>query len=99
MAEAFNSLYNRELIYPEGPWTGLDDVELAPMCHVDWFNHRRLHGVTTDDNTYVTPADFEAGYHRLTAHALEAVTRWPEQSRNPGRFTLSKSNSWPQESG
>ena len=31
MAEAFNSLYKWELIYPKGPWTGLDDVEFE-MC-------------------------------------------------------------------
>jgi putative transposase len=29
MAEAFNSLYKWELIYPQGPWKGLDDVEFA----------------------------------------------------------------------
>ena len=49
MAEAFNSLYKWELIYPKGPWTGLDDVEFATMGYIDWFNHRRLHGEITDD--------------------------------------------------
>ena len=75
MAEAFNSLYKWELIYPKGPWTGLDDVEFATMGFIDWFNHRRLHGEITDDNTYVTPAEFEAAYYRQTAPALEAVTQ------------------------
>jgi putative transposase len=75
MAEAFNSLYTWELIYPKGPWTGLDDVEFATMGYIDWFNHRRLHGEITDDNTYVTPAEFEAEYYRQTAPALEAVTQ------------------------
>jgi putative transposase len=75
MAEAFNSLYKWELIYPKGPWTGLDDVEFATMGYIDWFNHRRLHGEITDDNTYVTPAEFEAEYYRQTAPALEAVTQ------------------------
>ena len=28
--------------------------------HIDWFNHRRLHGEITEDNSYVTPAEFEA---------------------------------------
>ena len=74
MAEAFNSLYKWELIYPKGPWTGLDDVEFATMGYIDWFNHRRLHGEITDDNSYVTPAEFEAAYYRQTAPALEAVT-------------------------
>ena len=75
MAEAFNSLYKWELIYPKGPWTGLEDVEFATMGYIDWFNHRRLHGEITDDNSYVTPAEFEAAYYRQTAPALEAVTQ------------------------
>jgi putative transposase len=75
MAEAFNSLYKWELIYPKGPWTGLDDVEFATMGYIDWFNHRRLHGEITDDNSYVTPAEFEAAYYRQTAPAPEAVTQ------------------------
>jgi putative transposase len=75
MAEAFNSLYKWELIYPKGPWTGLDDVEFATMGYIDWFNHRRLHGEITDDNNYVTPAEFEAAYYRQTTPALEAVTQ------------------------
>ena len=53
MAEAFNSLYKWELIYPQGPWKGLDDVEFATMgLHrlvqppaAAWRDHRgqRLH--------------------------------------------------------
>ena len=27
-----------------GPWQGLDDLELATLEYLDWFNHRRLHG-------------------------------------------------------
>ncbi len=64
MAEAFNSLYKWELIYPQGPWRGLDDVEFATLGYIDWFNHRRLHGQITDDNTHMTPAEFEAVYYR-----------------------------------
>jgi len=64
MAESFHSLYKWELIYPQGPWRGLDDVEFATLGYIDWFNHRRLHGEITDDNTYVTPAEFEAAYYR-----------------------------------
>ena len=75
MAEAFNSLFKWELIYPKGPWTGLDELEFATMGYIDWFNHRRLHGQITDDSSYVTPAEFEATYYRQTAAALEAVTQ------------------------
>jgi putative transposase len=75
MAEAFNSLYKWELIYPQGPWTGLEDVEFATLGYIDWFNHRRLHGEITDDNTYITPAEFEALYYRQEEAVLEAVTQ------------------------
>src|SRR5690606_9793604 len=47
LAESFNGLYKWELIYRQGPWGGLDDVEFATMSYVDWFNHRRLHGTIT----------------------------------------------------
>jgi putative transposase len=75
MAESFNGLYKWELIYQRGPWRGQDDVEFATLGYIDWFNHRRLHGEITDDNTYVTPAEFESLYYRQTATALEAVTQ------------------------
>jgi putative transposase len=75
MAEAFNSLYKWELIYPQGPWQGQDDVEFATLGYIDWFNNRRLHGEVTDDNTYVTPAEFEATYYRQTAPAMAAITQ------------------------
>ena len=75
MAESFNALYKWELIYPKGPWKGLDDVEFATLGYIDWFNHRRLHGEITEDNSYVTPAEFEAIYYRQNQPALEAVTQ------------------------
>jgi len=80
MAEAFNSLYKWELIYPQGPWRGLDDVEFATLGYIDWFNHRRLHGEITNDNTYITPAESEAIYYRQTTPAKEAVTLTTKQS-------------------
>ena len=75
MAESFNGLYKWELIYRQGPWRGLDNVEFATMTYVDWFNHRRLHGEITGDYGYTTPAEFEALYYRQTTTALAAVTQ------------------------
>ena len=80
MAEAFNSLYKWELIYPQGPWTGLDDVEFATLGYIDWFNHRRLHGEITNDNTYVTPAEFEATYYRQNQADPQPATLTTKQS-------------------
>ena len=56
---------------PAGSWRGLDDVEFATLSYLDWFNHRRLHGETTEDNSYVTPAEFEATYYRQMQPAAE----------------------------
>lgn len=75
LAESFNGLYKWELIYKQGPWRGLDDVEFDTMTYVEWFNHRRLHGEITNDPSYTTPAEFEAFYYRQTNPAPEAVTQ------------------------
>jgi putative transposase len=75
VAESFNGLYKWELIYRQGPWRGLDDVEFATMTYVDWFNHRRLHGTITTGPDYSTPAAHEAAYYRQTTPALEPVTQ------------------------
>lgn len=72
MAESFNGLYKWELIYPQGPWNGLDDVEFATLTYVDWFNHRRLHGNIEPGPGYTTPAAFEAAYHHQTLPARPA---------------------------
>jgi putative transposase len=69
MVESFNGLYKWELIYPKGPWAGLEDVEWATLTYVDWFNNRRLHGEITDGPGYTTPAAFEAAYYRQTTPA------------------------------
>jgi len=74
LAESFNGLYKWELIYRQGPWRGLDDVEFATMTYIDWFNHRRLHGTITTDAGYTTPAAHEAAYYRQTTPALEPAT-------------------------
>jgi putative transposase len=51
LAEAFNSLFKAELIRNKGPWTGINDVEVAVAEYVDWFNQRRLHGELVHMNT------------------------------------------------
>ncbi len=60
LAEATNSLYKTELIRQQGPWRGVDDVELATLGWVHWFNTGRLHSTLAD----VPPVEFEAAYHR-----------------------------------
>ncbi|OKI77054.1 integrase [Micromonospora sp. CB01531] len=61
MAEAFNSLYKAELVRNKGPWRGLDDLEMATVEYIDWYNNRRLHG----ELGHVPPAEYEA-LHAMT---------------------------------
>ncbi len=58
LAESTIGLYKTELIHRCGPWNGLDDVEIATMEWVDWYNNRRLHRACND----LPPAEFEMLY-------------------------------------
>ena len=64
LAEAVNSLYKAELIRGpgQGPWKTVDDVELATLGWVSWFNTVRLHGTLND----VPPSEYEAAYSHQT---------------------------------
>jgi hypothetical protein len=37
-AESTIGLYKAELVRPRGPWKGIDDLEIATLEHIDWFN-------------------------------------------------------------
>ncbi len=79
MVESFNGLYKWELIYPQGPWRGLEDVEYATLEYVDWFNHRRLHGeILPGRRTFTTPAAHQAAYYRQTSTTDQVVTQQTE---------------------
>jgi len=61
LAETTNGLYKTECVY--GPdtagWDGVDELELATLSWVHWFNEQRLHGHCDD----VPPAEFEAAFY------------------------------------
>jgi putative transposase len=59
LAETTIGLYKTECIHPEGPWRGVEDVELATCSWVDWFNTHRLHSALG----YLTPIEYETAYH------------------------------------
>ena len=63
LAEAVNGLYKSELIRSQGPWRTVDDVELATLAWVHWFNTTRLHGTLGD----IPPAEFEAAHYAQLA--------------------------------
>ena len=58
-AEALNSLYKKELIDWEGPWRGVDDVMLATLEWVSWYNTERLHSACG----YMPPKEYEENYY------------------------------------
>ena len=65
LAESVNGLYKAELVHRRGPWRGLEDLELATLEWVDWFNHRRLSSAIG----YVPPAEYEASQYCETVPA------------------------------
>jgi putative transposase len=44
MAESTIGLFKSELVWPKGPWRTVEQLELATLTYIEWFNHRRLHG-------------------------------------------------------
>lgn len=59
MAEAVNNLYKTELIRQQGPWKTIEQVELATLEYVWWWNNQRLHG----ELGMRTPAEVEDAYY------------------------------------
>ena len=58
-AESLNSLYKRELIDPKKDWIGVDDVMLATMDWVQWYNEIRIHSYSGD----IPPRKYEEIYY------------------------------------
>ena len=58
-AESLNSLYKKELIDREGPWRGVEDVTLATLEWVAWYNSERLHSACG----YIPPKEYEESYY------------------------------------
>ena len=59
MAETIIGLYKTEVIYKDGPWSGIEQVELKTLEWVHWFNHQRLLGPIGN----IPPVEFEALYY------------------------------------
>ena len=68
LAESVIGLFKTELIKPRGPWRTAEQVELATLEYVDWFNHQRLYEACGD----IPPAELEAAYYRQNVVLTEA---------------------------
>jgi putative transposase len=75
MAESVISLYKGECVRRDGPFRTVDELELATLMWVDWYNTGRLHSSIG----YVPPAEYEATYYAYTTHPEQPV---------PGQLTL-----------
>ncbi|PZE26117.1 hypothetical protein DEI86_09870 [Curtobacterium sp. MCBD17_028] len=60
LAETVVGLYKNECVKIDGPFRGADDLELATLSWVHWFNENRLHSSID----YVTPIEKENQYYR-----------------------------------
>jgi putative transposase len=60
LAESVIGLYKTECIRHEGPWRGVEDLELATLSWVHWFNNDRLHSAIG----HLPPVEYETEYYR-----------------------------------
>ena len=66
LAETTNGLYKTECVHgPDAPrhWDDVDELELATLAWVHWFNEQRLHSHCGD----TPPAEFEAAFYAAQA--------------------------------
>ncbi|GAA2250108.1 hypothetical protein GCM10009851_39620 [Herbiconiux moechotypicola] len=81
LAEAVNGLYKTELIRRRGPWRKVEQVELATLEYVWWWNNSRLHG----ELGYRTPAEIEAAYYADQESPQPATARQgPDRNETQG---------------
>lgn len=69
MAEAVNGLYKTELIRRRGPWRTVEQVELATLEYVWWWNNQRLHS----ELVYRTPIEVEQAFYAALEQAQSAA--------------------------
>ena len=82
LAEAVNALFKTELIRGprQGPWRTVDDVELATLGWVHWWNTDRIHSYLDDQS----PDQFEAAYAAANATKTDKENLNIQPAQNPG---------------
>ena len=66
LAESQIGVYKTELIRPEGPWRGVEHVELETLNWVSWFNTERSHESIDD----LTPVQAEEVHYAARNHLV-----------------------------
>jgi putative transposase len=60
LAESVIGLFKTELINPNRPWKTVDQVEIATLRYIDWFNNNRLY----EENGDIPPVELEQAHYR-----------------------------------
>jgi len=83
LAETVFGLYKTELIKPRAPWRTPEQVEVATLHYVDWFNHQRLFETCGD----IPPAELERRPTTVrTPASPRPASHQTESPDSPGRF-------------
>ena len=82
LAESVNSLFKTELVRgpQQGPWKTVDDVELATLGWVHWWNTHRIHGYLDD----LSPEEFETAYAANITDHTDKKNLNIQPAQNPG---------------
>lgn len=75
MAESVIGLYKTECVRHDGPFRTVDDLELATLSWVHWFNTVRLHSSIG----YQPPAEFEAEHYRQNPPREHSLSGQPSR--------------------
>ena len=67
LAETINGLYKAEVVHRKNSWKSREQLELATLTWVAWFNNHRL----LEPIGYIPPAEAEAQYYRALEKAPE----------------------------
>ena len=70
-AEQFGThrLYKSELVQMQRLWRTAEELEIATLMYVQWFNNKRLHGALS----YRTPAEHEHAYYCSNHNQLTTI--------------------------
>ncbi len=81
LAEAVNALYKTELIRGPGhrPWRTIDDIELATLGCMHWYNTARIHSRLND----ISPDEYEAAYTTTTTDHNKTKNHNIQPAQNP----------------
>ncbi len=87
-AASLIGLYKTECVRPDGPWRGPEDLELATLSWVDWFNTARLHSSLghVHPSSSRTPTTVRTTPSSSRCRENSPVTK-PRAVQNRGRFT------------